>query len=100
MRERAVAAREFDPAEIHRGRHSETVPPIAWAALPLLVVVSVNLLTSMVVLPRMDLAFLAEERWGIDLAVVRWRRLVGGGCVGSRGGDGDRCQLVPPAGIA
>ncbi|HEY5830365.1 MAG: GntP family permease [Hyphomicrobiaceae bacterium] len=64
VRERAVAAREFDPAEIHRGRHSETVPPIAWAALPLLVVVSVNLLTSMVVLPRMDLAFLAEERWG------------------------------------
>jgi H+/gluconate symporter-like permease len=64
VRERAVAAREFDPAEIRRGRHSETIPPIAWAALPLMVVVSVNLLTSMVVLPRMDLAFLAEERWG------------------------------------
>jgi H+/gluconate symporter-like permease len=64
VRERAVAAREFDPAEIHRGRHSKTVPPIAWATLPLLVVVSVNLLTSMVVLPRMDLAFLAQERWG------------------------------------
>jgi H+/gluconate symporter-like permease len=64
VRERAVAAREFDPAEIHRGRHSETVPPVARAILPLVVVVSVNLVTSVVILPRMDLTFLAEQRWG------------------------------------
>jgi H+/gluconate symporter-like permease len=34
------------------------------AALPLVVVVAVNLLMSFVVLPRMDTAFLAEPRWG------------------------------------
>ena len=64
VRERAIAAREFDPAEIHRGHHSETTPPIIWATLPLVVVVSVNLLLSLVVLPRLDLSFLAEEKWG------------------------------------
>jgi H+/gluconate symporter-like permease len=64
VRERATAAREFDPAEVHHGRRSETDPPIIWAVLPLLVVVAVNLLMSIVVLPRLDLSFLAEERWG------------------------------------
>src|SRR5215813_10706850 len=44
VRERASAAREFDPAEIHRGHHSDTTPPIIWATLPLAVVVGVNLL--------------------------------------------------------
>ena len=34
------------------------------AALPLLVVVSVNVLMSLLVLPRLDVSFLAEERWG------------------------------------
>jgi len=57
VRERATAAREFDPAEIHRGHHSATTPPIMWAVLPLVVVVSVNLLVSIVVLPRLDLSF-------------------------------------------
>ena len=93
VRERAVAAREFDPAEIHRGRHSETVPPIAWAALPLLVVVCVNLLMSIVVLPRMDLAFLAEERWGTtSLSSVGgvWSVAV---AFAAAVVDRDRCQL-------
>jgi H+/gluconate symporter-like permease len=64
VRERATAAREFDPAEIHRGRHSKINPPIVLAVLPLMVVVGVNLLMSVVVLPRLDLSFLAEEKWG------------------------------------
>jgi H+/gluconate symporter-like permease len=64
VRERAVAAREFDPAEVQRGRQSKTTPPVARAILPLVVVVSVNLVTSVLILPRMDLAFLGEERWG------------------------------------
>ena len=34
------------------------------AVLPLIVVVSVNLLMSLVILPRLDFSFLAEERWG------------------------------------
>jgi H+/gluconate symporter-like permease len=64
IRERATAAREFDPAEIHHGRPSETLPPIAIAALPLFVVVLVNLLMAFVILPALDFAFLTEERWG------------------------------------
>ena len=64
VRERATTAREFDPAEVRRGHQSEALPPIALAALPLAVVIGVNFLMAMVVLPRLDTAFLAEERWG------------------------------------
>jgi H+/gluconate symporter-like permease len=64
VRERATLAREFDPAEIHRGHQSEATPAILSAMLPLVVVVSVNLLMSLVVLPRLDLSFLASEEWG------------------------------------
>jgi hypothetical protein len=39
VRERATTAREFDPAEISRGGHSASNPPITLAALPLVVVV-------------------------------------------------------------
>jgi H+/gluconate symporter-like permease len=64
MRERATTAREFDPAEIRHDRHSDLPPPIMLAALPLLVVVGVNVTMSLLVLPRLDVSFLAEERWG------------------------------------
>ena len=64
LRERATTAREFDPAEMEHGTHSRREPEILRAALPLLVVVAVNLLMSLVVLPRLDVSFLAEERWG------------------------------------
>lgn len=64
IRERATTAREFDPAEISHGRHSDSVVPVGIAVLPLVVVVSVNLLMSLVILPRLDFSFLAEPRWG------------------------------------
>ena len=64
IRERATAAREFDPAEIGHGHISQSTPPIALAALPLIVVVGVNLIMSIFVLPRLDVSYLAEERWG------------------------------------
>ena len=64
IRELATVAREFDPAEINHGRHGDAAVPIGVAVLPLAVVVSVNLLMSLVVLPRLDFSFLAEERWG------------------------------------
>jgi H+/gluconate symporter-like permease len=64
IRERATTAREFDPAEIGHGRHTEIAAPIGLAVLPLVVVVSVNLLMSLVILPRLDFSFLAEARWG------------------------------------
>jgi H+/gluconate symporter-like permease len=64
VRERATVTGSFDPAEVAHGRPSEAGPPIAVAALPLIVVVAVNLLMSLFVLPRMDAAFLAKEAWG------------------------------------
>ena len=64
VRERATTAGAFDPAEVSHGRQSDAGPPIALAALPLIVVVAVNLAMSLFVLPRMDASFLAEERWG------------------------------------
>jgi H+/gluconate symporter-like permease len=64
VREHATVAREFDPAEIHRGHQSQATPAILGAVLPLVVVVSINLLMSLVVLPRLDLSFLAREEWG------------------------------------
>jgi H+/gluconate symporter-like permease len=71
VRERATTAREFDPAEIRHGRHSESAPPVALGLLPLIVVIGVNLLMVMFVLPRLDASFLAEERWGASsLAAV------------------------------
>jgi H+/gluconate symporter-like permease len=64
VRERASAAREFDPAEIHPGYRSDARPPIFWAALPLGIVVSINLLMSLAILPRLDLSYLAKDQWG------------------------------------
>ncbi|MCA6106768.1 GntP family permease [Bradyrhizobium cenepequi] len=64
LRGRAATAREFDPAEIRHGHHSEVAAPAFNAILPLVVVVAVNLVMSLVVLPRLDFSFLAEQRWG------------------------------------
>jgi H+/gluconate symporter-like permease len=64
LRERATVAREFDPAELARGRRTEGRSPVLSAILPLVVVVAVNLLMSLVVLPRLDFSYLAEPRWG------------------------------------
>ncbi len=64
VRERVTTSREFDPAEIHRGQQSDTTPSALIAALPLAVVVVVNLTMSLLVLPRLDSSFLAEERFG------------------------------------
>jgi H+/gluconate symporter-like permease len=71
VRERATTAGAFDPAEVSRGRQSDPGPPIALAALPLIVVVAVNLVMSLFVLPHMDASFLADEKWGAtSLAAV------------------------------
>ena len=64
VRERATTAREFDPAEIRHGGHGATDPALLIAALPLVVVIAVNVVLSLVVLPRIDTSYLAEERWG------------------------------------
>jgi H+/gluconate symporter-like permease len=64
LRERATTAHELDPAEMGRGQKSASAPPVAVAALPLVVVVGVNVVMAWVVLPRLDAGFLKEERWG------------------------------------
>jgi H+/gluconate symporter-like permease len=57
-------AREFDPAEIVHGESAGTPPPMMVAALPLVVVIGVNLAMSLFVLPALNTSFLAEPRWG------------------------------------
>jgi len=64
IRERATSSHEFDPAEIPHGKHGDVPPPIGTASTPLVVVVGVNLLMSLLILPRLDFSFLAQERWG------------------------------------
>jgi H+/gluconate symporter-like permease len=64
VRERATVAQSFDPAEIAHGHLTKIPPPIGLAALPLVVVIAVNLLMSFWVLPRIDASFLAEQPWG------------------------------------
>ncbi len=71
LRERATTAREFDPSEIMRGYRSELSPTAIVAALPLVVVILVNLAMSMFVLPWLDTSYLGEARWGgTSLAAV------------------------------
>lgn len=64
IRERATAAHEFDTAEIGHGAPATGRPSVVVAAAPLVTVVVVNLVMSMLVLPGLDVGFLAEERWG------------------------------------
>ncbi len=64
MRNLASVAREFDPAEMTHGYHSAAAPSLLFAVLPLVTVVLINLLMSLLVLPRLDTSFLAETRWG------------------------------------
>ncbi|ODT19849.1 MAG: transporter [Kaistia sp. SCN 65-12] len=64
LRERAATAHEFDTAELSRGGESKTAPSLLLAALPLVVVILVNMAMSLVILPSLDLAYLAEPRFG------------------------------------
>ncbi|HEU0216908.1 MAG TPA: GntP family permease, partial [Stellaceae bacterium] len=98
VRQRATTARDFDPPEVHHGRPSRQAPSIGWAALPLFVVVSVNVLMTLVILPSLDASFLAKEEFGatslsavagiwsvvtaliaaiVTVVAVNWRRLPG-----------------------
>jgi H+/gluconate symporter-like permease len=64
LRERATTAREFDPAEIVHGTAAPATPSFASAAAPIVVVILVNLGLSLIVLPKLDLGFLAKPEWG------------------------------------
>jgi H+/gluconate symporter-like permease len=92
----ATAAGDFDPAELEHSKRADSEPTFFLAVLPLGVVIFVNFLMSLVVLPRLDFSFLAEEAWGgttfrsvagiwsvvlalaagsLTVVVVNWRRL-------------------------
>ena len=70
IREHATAAGDFDPAEILHGQHGDSEPPFVLAILPLVVVMAVNFLMSLVVLPRLDFSYLAEEPWRTTIGAV------------------------------
>ncbi|OPZ00368.1 transporter [Bradyrhizobium sacchari] len=71
VRERATTAREFDPAELQHGQRSDRPSPVLNAIAPLVVVVTMNLVMSLVLLPRLDVSYLAEQRFGeTSLAAV------------------------------
>ena len=64
VRERATTASAFDPNEIGHSRECGNGPSAPLAFLPLIVVIGVNLAISLVVLPHLDAAYLAQEQWG------------------------------------
>ena len=64
VRARATTSSTFDPAEIRHGQHGDAAPSIAYAALPLVIVVGINLVMSFFVLPRLDASYLADAFWG------------------------------------
>ena len=71
VRERATTSSTFDPAEINHGHHSPEQPSVLVAALPLIIVVLVNLTMSMLVIPRLNTSFLDGPQWGgITIASV------------------------------
>jgi H+/gluconate symporter-like permease len=71
LRGHATTAHAFDPAEIMHGKATDKPPPAMLAALPLIVVIVVNLGMTLFVLPTLDTRFLAEARWGeTSLAAV------------------------------
>src|SRR5215471_12643686 len=71
LRERATASHEFDPAEIAHGEVAATRPKFTLAVAPIVLVIIVNLILSLIVLPRLDLSFLSRPEWGgIEPAAV------------------------------
>ena len=96
VRVQATAAGDFDPAELTHAERAASEPSFGLAVLPLAVVIFVNFLMSLVVLPRLDFSFLADEVWGgvtfqdvagvwsvvlalaagsLTVIIVNWRRL-------------------------
>ena len=64
VRGRASVAQAFDPAEVGHGAQGSGQPS-AWVAFaPLVVVIGVNLLMSLLLLPRMDASYLDHVRFG------------------------------------
>jgi H+/gluconate symporter-like permease len=69
-REQATLSGDFDPAELSHGKRAADYPPFIFAVLPLIVVIFVNFMMALVILPRIDFSFLAEEPWEINVGAV------------------------------
>ncbi|WP_337185453.1 GntP family permease [Phenylobacterium sp.] len=64
VREHAISGADFDPAEVATGAADADRPP-AWIALaPFAVMISANLVLSLLVLPRIEMPLLARPEWG------------------------------------
>ncbi len=95
-RSQATAVGDFDTAELEHSKPADSEPPFLLALLPLAVVIVVNFAMSLIILPRMDFAFLEEEMWGgtsiralggvwsvvlalaagcIAIIIINWKRL-------------------------
>jgi H+/gluconate symporter-like permease len=117
VRQRATTARDFDP-EVRHGRPSREAPSVGLAALPLLVVVSVNVLMTLVILPSLDVSFLAKEEFGatslsavagiwavvtalmaaiVTVVAINWRRLPG---LRETMGSGANASVLPVLSVA
>jgi H+/gluconate symporter-like permease len=70
VRERATVSQPFDPAEAPHGAQGSEPPPVAIAFAPLVVVIAVNLFMSLWLLPRLDVSYLYEPRFGASLSAV------------------------------
>ena len=94
LRERATTAREFDPAEIAHGEVGRR-PPSGRRSPRCRSSSSSSSIScmSLIVLPRLDLSFLAEARLGRDVARRGHRRLVGDHGARLRDRDRARAQL-------
>jgi H+/gluconate symporter-like permease len=96
VRTQATAVGDFDTAELEHSKRAESEPPFLLALLPLAVVIVVNFAMSLLILPRMDFAFLESEAWGgtsiralggvwsvvlalaagcLTIVIINWKRL-------------------------
>ena len=64
VRTQATAVGDFDTAELEHSKQADSEPSFLIALLPLIVVIVVNFMMSLVILPRMDFAWLEDEMWG------------------------------------
>ena len=67
VREQATLAGDFDPAELTKGSQSADIPSFTVSILPLVTVICVSFMMALVILPRMDFAFLEAAPWEIDV---------------------------------
>ena len=64
VRERAANVDNFDQAELTHGHRSQRLPSLTLSVAPIFIVLAVNLIMSLLILPRTNTGFLAQPRFG------------------------------------